>query len=75
MHHMGLDCAMEDVTPDEAEVPVNSACSTLQERPSLGRVVRDWDICMLKERYRDCTSSASSRARKEGQHTNPVVRP
>jgi len=41
MHHVGLDGTMEDVTTDESEIPVNSACCTPQERPSFGRVVRD----------------------------------
>jgi hypothetical protein len=61
MHDMGLDGAMKDMAADESEVPVNSARCTPQEGPSLGRVVRDRDIRMLKERYGDYSPSAQTR--------------
>lgn len=75
MQDMGLDGAMKDMAADESEVPVNSARCTPQEGPSLGGVVRDRDIRMLKERYGDYSPSAQTRSRKGGQRTDPVVCP
>jgi hypothetical protein len=75
MQDMGLDGAMKDIAADEAEVPVNSTRCTPQEGPSLGGVVRDRDIRMLKERYGDYSPSAQTRSRKGGQHTDPVICP
>jgi len=41
MQDMGLGGAVEDMATDETEIPVNSTRRTPQERPSLGRIVRN----------------------------------
>jgi hypothetical protein len=41
MQDMGLDSTMKDMTADEAEIPVNSACCAAEEGPSFGGVIRD----------------------------------
>lgn len=51
MQDMGLDGAMKDMAANEAEISINSARRTPQERPGLGGVIRDWDVRMLKESY------------------------
>lgn len=75
MQDMGLDGAMKDMAANEAEIPVNSARCAAKERPSSGRIVRDRDVCMLKEGDGNYSVLAPTRATSRRQHTDPVIRP
>lgn len=76
MEDMGLDDAVEQLTTDEAEFPVNGRGGATGEAPRLGVIVRQGWVGVLEEGDCDLYESAGLIATATGARlTQPVVDP